>query len=422
MNYCLIHCYSDNNKGDLGIILSTIHLLKEYDPKAVFSAISTYNHDDPAFITEHIILKQYTPVYPSIFGELNIGKKKDAISKMLKLGWDSIRFLLTLLFKNTFFLSNKEKESLKIISEADYVISKGGSFLCNEKDIRTKLANLRFCFLFFVIFRLLPRKKVTILCQSVGPIYGSLSTRLMNFIFKKCDNIVLREKLCLNEYQNIIVPHEKMFFLNDIAFHLPTETLNECVLNRTENRIKVGVTIKTMSPNRNNDYINMMVESLEHLIAKYSADLYIYPHVTIDDDIEASFGVYRKIKDKYKEHIYLFTNNYTSGQLKYLYGHMDFFISSRLHSSIFAMGEGTPAIVIAYHGTKAQGVFANYGLEEWVQQEYSSNELNNRIDNMMLMYNELRSTLNVRVRQDHHSFMTLFNKIFPSEHNEHKNN
>ena len=421
MNYCLINCYSDNNKGDLGIILSTIHLLKEYDSSAEVSAISTYNHDDPAFMTDHVILRKYTHVYPSIFGELNIGRRKDAFSKIARLTWDSIRLLFIIICKSKLFLSRNERLSLKKIEESDFVVSKGGSFLCNEKTFRTKIALIRFFFLFWIIFRLFPNKKVVILCQSLGPVYGSISTRIMNFVLRKCDKIVLREDVCVGQYPNIVIPEEKKYCLNDIAFHLPAELLNDSVINRRDGRIKVGVTMKTMSVERNAEFQQMMIESLEYIISKYNADLYIYPHVTKDDDVDASFRVYRRINDKYKEHIFLLTNNYTSGQLKSLYAQMDFFIASRLHSSIFAIGEGIPSIVIAYHGTKAQGVFANYGLEDWVVQDYSPIVLKEKIDDMVLQYKRIRSELTAKVEQDHLAFMELFKIIFSRESNAEEN-
>lgn len=51
---------------------------------------------------------------------------------------------------------------------------------------------------------------------------------------------------------------------------------------------------------------------------------------------------------------------------------MDYFIATRLHSSIFAIGEGVPSLVIAYHGTKAQGIFHNIDLDEWVVNDYET--------------------------------------------------
>ena len=57
MKYCLIHCYSDLNKGDLGIILSTVERIRLYDDQATINSISTYGEHDVRYINDHEILK-----------------------------------------------------------------------------------------------------------------------------------------------------------------------------------------------------------------------------------------------------------------------------------------------------------------------------------------------------------------------------
>ena len=49
MKIVLIHCYSDNNKGDLGIILATIQLLRAATPSVTITAVSTFEEKDPYF-------------------------------------------------------------------------------------------------------------------------------------------------------------------------------------------------------------------------------------------------------------------------------------------------------------------------------------------------------------------------------------
>ena len=45
---------------------------------------------------------------------------------------------------------------------------------------------------------------------------------------------------------------------------------------------------------------------------------------------------------------------------------MDAFIGTRLHSTIFSMRAGVPAIGLVYHGTKTQGIFEKIGVPELV--------------------------------------------------------
>ena len=67
----LINSYSDNNKGDLGIILGTIHNIKKVDKSYQINAISSFSNGDIYFNTEHEELKKYiNKIYPTIFGRV----------------------------------------------------------------------------------------------------------------------------------------------------------------------------------------------------------------------------------------------------------------------------------------------------------------------------------------------------------------
>ena len=370
MKYSLINCYSDYNKGDLGIILTTVRFLQEIDKDADITGISTYNYSDPFYHTQHKLLSKSIPVSPSIFGELNIGKRKDPFSKVLRFLWDWIRFKMMILFKSTFLLSSHEKKSFTKLKDSDYIISKGGSFLCDEKNLRIKMSLRRFMMIFNLINYLIPNSRIVILCQSIGPIYDKGSRNALNKIFEKCHKVVLREDYCLREYPYIHIPSDKLIIRNDIAFHLDSVPIDLPFKNFE--KMKVGMTIKSVSATQKSQYENMMKTCIEHIIDKYDVNIFIYPHVTVDDDVEESIKVYRMLADKYKSNVTVFTDNYQSGELKYLYSHMDYFIATRLHSSIFAIGEGVPSLVIAYHGTKAQGIFHNIDLDEWVVNDYET--------------------------------------------------
>ena len=55
----LINSYSDNNKGDLGIILGTINNIRKVDKSCEINAISSFSKGDIYFNTEHEELKKY---------------------------------------------------------------------------------------------------------------------------------------------------------------------------------------------------------------------------------------------------------------------------------------------------------------------------------------------------------------------------
>lgn len=67
--------------------------------------------------------------------------------------------------------------------------------------------------------------------------------------------------------------------------------------------------------------------------------------------------------------------NVTAEALKAAYGLMDIFIGTRLHSNIFALTAGTPAVMLQYQ-YKTRGVVEMMGLEDWVIDINEVNESN----------------------------------------------
>lgn len=415
MKYTLINCYSDNNKGDSGIILSTIELLKEFDDAANIVGVSTYNNSDPCFSKEHLFLKNYIDVLPSIFGELNIGIYKGFLAKNARLIYDTFRLIIILIIPAKFnslieyIFSKSELKTLKRIKESDYIISKGGSFICNEKGLRDKLGLIRFLFIFSVCFKF--NKKVVILSQSIGPIYGNFSKRYVNYILSKCYWIVFREDLCLTKYPYIEYTNDRSTVLNDIAFHLRTANLNSTIDFKLED-FSVGFTIKEVDKELRLDYENMMIDGIKHCIDKFGAKIFLFPHVTIDNDVEVSFDIYRKLPDYYKTFVTVFNDDYNAKELKKMYSNMSLFVGTRLHSTIFAIGEHVPSICISYHGTKSEGIFSNYGLEKYAINNYVSIDLIKAIDDIIDNKERVKKILLDRNKLFRNNFLEIFKVIF----------
>lgn len=414
MKYSLINCYSDNNKGDLGIIQSTIDYIKENDEKCQIIGISTYNFSDPLFHTEHNLLKKKIEVYPSIFGELNIGRSKNSFIKIIRFCWDTIRIVYTYLLPVSLSLkllfSANEKKSLHKLINSDYIVSKGGSFICNNHDIRSKMALIRFLYIFLLSLRL--KKKVIILNQSIGPVYGKFSIKIVNFILNKCHKVVLRESICIAKYKYLDFPKDT-FISNDIAFYLKPKQTNSSF---SKTNFNIGITMKFVEKNKESDYQNMWIKSIENILENYkNINIVIFNQVPIDNDLEAAWLIYKKINDIYKNRIFFLTNQYESSELKYLCGEMDLFIGTRLHSTIFAMGELVPSIVISYHGTKAEGIFKNMQFSEFVIQNYDENIL---IEKFIKLY-ENRNILINQLKNKHLKYQKKieadFRKIFNDE-------
>lgn len=412
MKYTLINCYSDNNRGDLAIILATIQLIKEHDKEAEISGVSTYNSTDPWYASEHKLLGEHIHVFPALFGVVNFGSSRALALKLLRFGFDTLRIALSLVLPRrlvSLLYSGAERSSIRQILEADYVISKGGSFICSERDLRSQIALIRLLYIFLLSIKL--GKPPIVLCQSIGPYYGWFTRILTNYVLKHCAAVILREDVCTEQYGYIKLPlfnrvsTDIAFFAN--ALNAPTD------LVFASDRLRVGMTIKHVDREQAEQYRDMFVAAIEHCVHTHNACVYVFPHVTIENDIGNSFEIYKRLSDKTKSYVVVLSNDYHALQLKAIYKSMDIFVGTRLHSTIFAVSENVPAICVTYHGTKALGVFKTLGLQEFVMTEYDSVSLNQKIDRLVSQRKDIRDGIPHILKQRKLELMKILKAIMP---------
>ena len=355
----LIHSYSDFNKGDLGIILGTIYNLRRVNKDITINAISSFNFDDPFFKTHHNRLKKVvTEMYPAIIGRLF---SKNLFYKCIKLFFETIKmisiyFLPIYLVK--FFLNNEEKKTLEILKRSDIIISKGGSFICNKNNLIDKIRLIREMTIIVLSIRL--EKKTFIWGQSIGPVYGKISIKLVNWILRRVNKVILREKLCMIEYSYLKFPKD-IIQGYDLAFSL----IHKKQKIKIDKNI-IGFTIKRFSNEiLDYTYTNYITELITYIVDKLSFEIFIIPHVTIDDDLGKAEEVFNLLDPKIQDKVKIDYEDYSINELIDIYGNLDLLIGTRLHSTIFALCANTKVINIGYHGTKSLGVFSKFGLENY---------------------------------------------------------
>ena len=132
----------------------------------------------------------------------------------------------------------------------------------------------------------------------------------------------------------------------------------------------MGITVREISTDADG-YANAMVAFLTRLLReREDCRVHIFRQVSMPDEPDNKMAerVMGKISSELSDRVLYHTQEYLPQELCWLYGQMDAFIGTRLHSTIFAMRGGVPAIGIAYHGTKTQGIFENIGVPELVLQ------------------------------------------------------
>lgn len=370
----LIQCYSDHNYGDLGIILSTTELLFSISNDLEINGISTYNANDPRFLTEHEDLKKYLgnkkgKILPSIFGIVDRTKGNVYFNSFFNL----LRFLLLIPFARQnwiakLLLNKQEIESYKRIKSSDLIISKGGSFFC---DNHGKLGFLSFFRLWYIaLLAVKLKKKVIILGQSIGPLNSPVSKWYGNYLLKKIDKVILRESVCLSEYKYFV--DRDYIINNDMVFY---QKIVQPKLDSTldlHSKRKVGVTIKYVDKDQGK-YFVFVKSAIEIMVRQYNFDVVILPQVPLDSDINASKEVWNILHPDVQKNVAVLDDLNGIENLLQKYSELYFVLGTRLHSCIFSWSVGVPAINISYHGTKSQGIYDNLGLSNWVL-DYSSED------------------------------------------------
>lgn len=372
--YAMLNCWSDLNKGDLGIMLATIQEIHRQDENAEVIAISSFDQYDPMFKASHKILQTYvTDVLPAIFGVLGFriggNYRKEFLFKVLALLIENIHFAILMLLPKSIArlcLNKKRRDCLDRIVSCDVCFSKGGSIFTDYNNMRGSIALKRLCRMYILLHKF--GCKYYILGQSFGPIQKGKGSNLVNKVIDNAESVYIRETECVKQYPWIHLNQEKIIFSNDAGFLLPLQPVDPNPVDTSVTNI--GLTVRGVE-NGNDTYIDTMKKMICYLILEKKCIVHIFQQVAMENepDNKAAEVIINNLPKEYQDKVIYHTKNYLPQELCWLYGEMDVFIGTRLHSTIFAMCAGTPSIGIVYHGTKTQGIFENIGVPELVIKE-----------------------------------------------------
>lgn len=380
MKYALTHCYTDKNKGDAAIIVSTTQLIKKLDPIAEINMYSTFGVNDSQFKEEQKFISKFAnTLFPGLFYQAQPLFTGKDFTRVFHFIWIFIKFLFLLITKNKMFLSlffNKlEIKGITEFLSCDIVISKGGSYITSQNSsLRQTLSLIHMLYPFILSKRY--GKKIVIFSQSLGPVKGYFNRWLLKFSLSNVNHIYLREKLCVEKYTEIkkLTKNVPTKFIPDSAFYLKDESAlshHDLVLDKS--LLNVGFTIvdhafkyiqdPEVKQKKINIYKKALIDSMEFLINKKNAKIHIFPQVIAanshlgHNDVRISKEIENLCYEMgMGESVTYHFGDYNPMQLRNMYSSMDIFIGTRLHSVIFSLSKNVPSINIAYHGTKSQGI------------------------------------------------------------------
>jgi colanic acid/amylovoran biosynthesis protein len=264
------------------------------------------------------------------------------------------------------------KELILAYMTADLVVSCPGNIFATVGHFGLPLLLSAFT----VFYALLLRKPFYVLPQSIGPFRRGWERELTRRLYSAARIVYVREPVSLKIAQEIGLPVERLKLVPDLAFALPAGPARDAEALLIQHGVtasgpRLGVTainrlLKNVSVETWCQYEDALALTLTHFIERYGGTVIFCPQVTGPTDREDDRQAAHRIVEKmgHPPQAVLIDEPLPPSQLKALYGQLDLFLGTRMHSIIFAVGMAVPVIAIAYL-TKTQGLAQMLDLQAW---------------------------------------------------------
>lgn len=360
----IVNVHSSLNAGDLALLQTTINLLRQQFPDAIFLVSAN-------FPNEKAIQEVADRVVPSPWNLAGggTGRKTRDLVRNLALGWMAAQ-------SGVFCLDNSSNQSWKalfdVYQEVDMVVAVSGNQFFSSGRYGWPLFAIAMSVKLAGVFK----KPVYIMPQSIGPLRSWWERILLRISYSNAQLVYLRDNQSLRLAREVKLPADKVKFVPDPAFTL-NPVLREDILPILEKfgyqsgMRSIGVTIIAAMPSYLDqrlisNYYSSVAKALSEMAEKHNAHIFFFYQVigpsSQEDDRVASEIVFRQMNCE-KENIHLVKENLSPAQLKACYGCMNEFLASRLHSGIFSIGMKVPTVFIGYL-SKTRGVLEALSMEQ----------------------------------------------------------
>lgn len=345
----LINAYSAQNRGDAGIVIAMINLLKTHYNDPEINVMSSYHQENKK------TYEQFgAQSVPAIW---NISNHQSLLVKYIQ---GLLIFISALL--------NPNNGKFIQYTRADMIISVGGGYLYSSKKGPLGLGLLNVLFHYWLGTH--KNKCVIGFPQSVGPFNHKIDKKIVSKVLKKIPLVFSREHHTTTTLKQLGINnwHETL----DIAFHL---NITPSKNTPSKKHLEIGLTVldwkfakSTATENAMQNYLDKLTSVIQQFLEKHPNSRFtIFPQVTVegqDNDIHISEKLCSKINSN-RVTIEYPGDNMSVIELANRYSEMDAFIASRMHSAIFALAGKTPTVALSYQ-PKTDGVFKMLGLSNQV--------------------------------------------------------
>jgi len=273
-------------------------------------------------------------------------------------------------------------KKLRVLRWCDAVVYGGGTIL-------SQIPKMLFFMTLGNITAKLMGKKVAYIGVGVGNLEKSpTSQMLVRAALSFADLVTLRDKESYKQLKNIN-SHKKAKVTADPVLLLETELLKTGIkLKKTDKKPTVGISFRYMVPEKSyQKAFQSLVELSLYLIKKYKARVVILPiqhriNYSKNDswqyDSETAYHLERAIEDKLpdkdKAKLTHLNKEYSPYRIQEIIGQFDLYITSPLHSLMFAALKNTPVIALDYSSAfnrKIEQFMSSIGQKDYYIESYA---------------------------------------------------
>lgn len=254
---------------------------------------------------------------------------------------------------------------IKSLKECDMIfdVTMGDSFsdIYSKKYFNSLMIHKRIAEICCSNYILLP--------QTYGPFNSNKSEKRAKKVLKKANKIYCRDqlsKVLLENKLNI----KNVELASDMAFILPYEK-EKYVLNNKKKKIGINISglLYKGGFNKENqfdlklDYKEYIEKIIEYFLKIEEYEVHLIPHVIdlAEDSYDDDYKTCAKLKQKFNKCILAPAFN-TPIEAKSYIANMDFFIGSRMHSTIAAFSSNVATIPVSY-SRKFEGLYSSLNYE-----------------------------------------------------------
>jgi len=367
----LINVHSLKNAGDAALTQVAVDQIEANFPNSNVTLVL----DDP----------EVHPEYLNIISSLNAWLKPSDDDGNAHWSIPHVLFFIPItilpliiyrIFNFRFFLLTpaKIRNLLNAYIDAEIIISQPGGFLYSSGRGFVLLVNL-----YSLSMALIAGKPLYIFPQSFGPFFQNWENLLVKWTLSRARIVMAREPESYKLLNSIGIPKSKSILIPDLAFAFQGQPktvgekwLIDLGIDSGQTKPLLGITVINWSAEnkrflQQEEYEKAIASAARIFIEQYDGTTVFFTQVSgpsqSQDDRIPTRRVLTQLRDL-SESVLFIEEPIPADILKPIYGFMDIFIGTRMHSNIFAVSEGVPVIAIGYQH-KTRGIMEMMNLEKW---------------------------------------------------------